>query len=113
MSLQLINRSPDLTQLRNEGYEIDVQSNHLLVKNVPYVTSQREVRRGTLVSELTLAGDRTAQPGAHTILFAGEYPCHKDGKPIEQIRHKTKNQDLGNGLVVNHTFSNRPPGGRS
>lgn len=111
MSQQLISRSPDLTRLRNEGYEIDVQSNHLLVRNVPYVNSRREVRRGTLVSELTLAGGGTAPPGSHIALFVGDFPCHKDGTPIAQIQHQSGSQDLGNGLVVNHSFSNKPPSG--
>lgn len=112
MSLQLISRSLDLSRLRDEGYEIDVQSNHLLVKNVPYVTSKREIRRGVLVSELTLSGGATAPPGSHIALFVGEYPCHKDGSPIAQIKHRSRNQDLGNGLVVNHSFSNKPSSGK-
>ena len=34
MSRQLISRSPDLTQLWDEGYDIEVRSGHLLVKSV-------------------------------------------------------------------------------
>ena len=111
MSLQLISRSPDLVRLRNAGYEVDVRFNHLLVRNVPYVNSRREVRRGTLVSELTLAGGKTAAPGTHIALFIGDFPCHKDGSPIVQIHHESITKDLGNNLVVNHSFSNKPPSG--
>ena len=38
MSHSLISRSPDLKRLRDDGYEVDVQSDHLLMKHVPYVT---------------------------------------------------------------------------
>jgi hypothetical protein len=41
----------------------------------------------------------------------GDFPCHKDGSPITQLEHTSGNQDLGNGLVVNHSFSNKPPQG--
>lgn len=37
MQSALISRSPDLLRLRDEGYEVEVRSGHLLVHNVPYV----------------------------------------------------------------------------
>src|SRR5258706_15837041 len=112
MSHQLISRSPDLKRLRDEGYDVEVvKSNHLLVKNVPYVTSKCQIQRGTLVSELTISGESTAPPGTHVVYFVGEFPCHKDGAPISQLIHASADQDLGNGLVVNHSFSNKPPQG--
>ena len=111
MSPPLVSRSRDLGRLRDEGYDLEVKSNHLLVKGIPYVNAGREVRHGTLVSELTLAGEVTATPGTHVAMFVGEHPCHKDGSEIAQIKHATGDQDLGNGLVVNHSFSNKPAGG--
>ncbi len=111
MSPQLVSRSPDLKRLRDEGYDIEVRSNYLLVKDVPYVNSRKVVRRGILVSELTLGGEVTAAPGTHVALFVGEHPCNRDGSAIAQIRHQSGDQDLGDGLVVNHSFSNKPPGG--
>jgi hypothetical protein len=112
MSHKLISRSPDLKQLRDEGYDLEVvKSNHLLVKSIPYVDSKGHIHRGTLVSELTISGETAAAPGTHVVYFAGEFPCHKDGTPIAQLLHTSGNQDLGNSLVVNHSFSNKPPQG--
>lgn len=111
MSQQLISRSPDLKQLRDEGYDIEVRSAHLLIKNVPYVNSEQVVKRGTLVSKLTLAGDVTTTPGTHVALFEGDYPCYKDGSEIVEIKHQSKNQELAKDLVVQHSFSSKPPGG--
>jgi hypothetical protein len=82
-----------------------------LSASVPYVNAQREVKRGTLVSELTLAGDVTAAPKTHVAFFIGDHPCNKDGSEIGQIKHGSGNQDLGDGLVVNHSFSNKPKDG--
>jgi hypothetical protein len=111
MSHRLIGRNPDLKRLRDEGYDVAVTSNHLLVNRVPYVNSRKEVKWGTLLSELTLAGEATTTPGTHVAMFVGEHPCNKDGTEIAQIKHSTANQDLGNGLVVNHSFSNKPANG--
>lgn len=111
MSHQLISRSPDLKRLRDEGYDIEIVSGHLLVKNVPYVNSRGEICRGMLVAVLDLAGDVTTRPATHVIHFAGEYPCDKDGSPIEQIRHASGETRLAPGLVAYHSFSSKPLGG--
>ena len=111
MSRQLISRSPDLQRLRDEGYEIEVRSNHLLVKNVPYVNSHKQVQRGVLVTPLTLNGDRTAKPENHVMHFAGDDPCHHDGRPILGIQHGKQRTPLGGNIVVDRSFSNKPEKG--
>lgn len=111
MSQQLISRSPDLKQLRDEGYDIEVKSGHLLVKQVPYVTPERKVKYGTLVTPIgDVAGDRTRPPGDHTAYFAGETPCHADGTPFSHII-ESQQRTLAEGLVVNLRFSSKPIGG--
>src|SRR5690348_7410149 len=111
MSSALISRSPHLLRLQNEGYEVGVQGNYLVITNVPYVDSTGKVRSGTLVSELTLAGNVAATPSTHVALFAGSEPCNKDGSPIVALRHQESTQDLGDGLIVHRSFSNKPPEG--
>jgi len=111
MSHQLINRSPDLKKLRDEGYEVEIRSNYLLINSVPYLNSKKEIKYGTLVSELTLNGDITTTPSTHVVSFAGDYPCNKDGSEISQIKHQSINLTIDGGLVANHSFSNKPPNG--
>ena len=108
MSQQLISRSPDLKQLRDEGYDIEVRGTYLLIKGVPYINSNKEIKLGTLVSELTLAGDVTTTPNTHVAHFVGDHPCHKDGSEIRQIKHQSGNQTLDKDLVINHSFSSKP-----
>ena len=74
MSKQLIDHSPDLKKLRDNGFDIETRSAYLLVKDVPYVNAKKEVKLGVLVSDLATAGQGTATPGDHTVYFAGEYP---------------------------------------
>jgi|ERR1041385_7646227 tRNA A37 threonylcarbamoyladenosine dehydratase len=111
MSQELISHSPDLKKLRDEGYDIDEKDGHLLVRHVPYVNSQREVKYGILVSTLKLAGDRTDKPDTHVVYFAGEYPCKTDGSRITGIEHGSARQELLPGLWIDHSFSNKPPQG--
>ena len=111
MSLQPINHSPDLKRLRDEGYAVEILHGHLVVKHVPYVSSQKEIKLGTLISALTLAGDVTTKPGDHTALFEGEYPCNQDGHPIEGFRNSSQRMNLGAELWADHRFSAKPPSG--
>lgn len=112
MSRQLISRSPDLKRLQDEGFEIEILSGHLLVHAVPYVNSCRVVARGTLVTDLTLAGDITTRPGSHIAFFIGEHPCRTDGVEIPQI--KLANgvpPPVAHGIPAQHSFSNKPATG--
>ncbi len=113
MSQLLINLSPDLKRLQDEGHEVEIRNGHLLVSHIPYVNSERRICLGTLVSVLTLAGDRTVKPDNHVIQFIGEYPCHKNGNVIVEIMHQSVNQRLSHDIEINHSFSNKPPNGYS
>ena len=110
-SRELISRSPDLKRLQDEGYEIEIRADHLLVHHVPYVTAEREVAYGTLVSVLDLNGDRTAKPSTHVVMFCGEMPCHQDGTEIDAIRHQDNDFEAFSGFTVNRQFSSKLPGG--
>ncbi len=111
MSQQLINLSQDLKKLREEGYEITVCGGHLLAHHIPYVNSQKQIAYGTLVTPLTLSGNKTARPDTHVIHFSGDHPCNKDGSIIVQIQHASQSQQLHERIVVNHSFSNKPANG--
>ena len=111
MPPQPISRSPDLQRLADEGYEIEVRGGYLLLKQVPYVTDECAVERATLVSELDLAGDVTARPRNHVVMFTGRAPCDSDGKHLSNIINSAGRWDLGGGLVARHKFSSKPPGG--
>lgn len=111
MSLQLISRNPDLKRLADEGYLIQVKGGLLLMQEVPYVDSQKQIRFGTLVSSLVLAGDVTQTPDTHVVHFIGELPCDADGKPLTAVVNQSADFPLSNGLVAKHMFSSKPPAG--
>ncbi|WP_334127285.1 ThiF family adenylyltransferase [Sneathiella sp.] len=111
MSHPLISRSPDLVKLKEDGYEVEIKANHLVIRNVPYVNSKGKVKRGLLVSTLNLAGDVTARPDTHVARFAGEHPCDRHGRPLTKIVNGSGRETLGEGLVVDHSFSSKPKEG--
>jgi hypothetical protein len=111
MSHKLINHSPDLNRLREDGYFVQIQGGLLLLREIPYVNAQRQVRTGTLISTLNLAGDVTQYAGDHVASFDGEFPCNADGTPIHQISHQSGDMDLGHGVMAKHSFSSKPASG--
>jgi hypothetical protein len=110
MSESPIKASPDLQRLREEGYAIALQSGFLLMREVPYVHASGQVRRGTLVSTLTLAGKRTDRPDTHVAMFQGEFPCDAHGAPLEQLRSSGA-AELTPELHVDFAFSSKPTDG--
>lgn len=111
MSTTLISRSSDLRHLRDNGYAVSVVEGYLLISEIPYVTSRREIAHGVLVSELSLAGQLTATPGDHVVRFIGEMPCHSDGTPLHELVIDSQPVQLNSALSTNHTFSHKPTGG--
>lgn len=111
MSRRLISLSPDLKRFQDEGYDIEVKAGFLLISHVPYVTSDRTVQYGTLVSELTLSGDVTSSPSTHVVTFRGSTPCDRNGQPLNQVIISSERQKLAEGIEIDHTFSSKPTTG--
>src|SRR5690606_19473836 len=112
MSQQLINLSPDLKRLRDEGYEIEVHGGYLLIHHIPYVSQNREVKFGSFVSNLTLInGTKTGRPDNHVMHFIGENPCNIDGTVISAIQYSNVTTRLNNQITINRSFSNKPKAG--
>lgn len=111
MSSSLISRSPHLQRLRDEGFTLEVAHGYLLVHDVPYVNAGREVKRGTLVFQLSLTADVAIAPADHTAHLIGELPCDANGAALNRIINSSNTTQLAPGLTVNHYFSAMPRGG--
>jgi len=109
MSHQLVERNPDLKQLRDEGYSVHVHGGFLVMREVPYVDSEGRIQWGAFASALQLAGDKTKPPGDHTVLFAGENPHKVDGTAIRP--HSSVGVGIGKDKTATLKFSQNPPGG--
>ncbi len=67
MSHPLIEHSPDLQRLKDDGYVISIKDSHIVVEHIPFVTDQGGIVYGALVSELTAQGDTTLRPNGHVV----------------------------------------------
>lgn len=108
---QLLSHSPDLQRLQDEGYNLGLQSDYLLLKDVPYVTNAGTVMRGIIASELTTAGNAAARPSNHLVWFIGSIPHDTAGRELEDIINEKVTYDLGGGLVASCRFSSKPAEG--
>lgn len=108
---QLVNHSFDLRRLREEGYDIEIWENNLLVKQVPYVTADQVVARGILVSELSTSGSTTTTPSNHVVSFVGSIPCDNHGRELNAIINQRGSFLVGGNFTASCTFSSKPAGG--
>jgi len=112
MSRQLVDRSPDLKRLQDEGYDIEINSSNYLLLRVPYVAARKAVARGTLVSELTLSGDRTAAPGTTSSRLSAKSKaissCDNHGRELSDLINQRGPIQLGEQLIASCTFSHKP-----
>lgn len=111
MSSSLISRSPHLLRLRDEGFTLEVAHGYLLVRDVPYVNANREVRTGTLVFRLDLTANVAIAPSDHTAYFIGEVPCDAHGTPLTRILNHSNPEQLAPDIQTNHYFSAKPRSG--
>lgn len=112
MSDTLINRSPDLKRLQDDGYEIELVGSYLLVHHVPYVNCEKQVTYGTLVSSLDLAGDVTTRPTDHVAYWVGDHPCDGNGSPLQALVNASGiQQSITDELVATCSFSQKPQDG--
>lgn len=107
--MTLVDHSPDLLQLVEEEYDIEVRSGNLLVHHVPYVNSAGLVERCILVSELSSNGEQTIAPGRHEVWVVGGVPHDHQGNKISIIADE-QSLDYGDGLVACCRLSGKPGG---
>lgn len=113
MSQKLVDRSPDLKRLRDEGYDVQVvgKGTHLRVGSVPFVNAERQIKTGYLLSTLEFEQNNVTKPQDHTAWFGGGTPCDKDGTPLKIIINSNR-VTLVEGLEVDVQFSTKPRDGK-
>lgn len=103
--------NPAVTQLEQEGYYLTLLPGHVVVNNIPYVSSTGDVIEGKLIMAVTIRGDEVSV-GDHQIEFMGQFPCSATGERMINIltENQTSNE-LAVGIKSNYRFSNKPTEG--
>lgn len=100
-----MNPSPHIQKLVDEGYEIEiVKDKWLLIKRVPYLNIDLEIRYGIIVSDIEMTGnDVKVNLNNHPIYFVGEQPYRIDGVRLNP--NNSNKKELYDGLVADFYYS--------
>lgn len=100
-----------LERLTDAGYAAEIRGPHLLLHDVPYVTASRTIARATLAFVLEPMAGAGVNVSDHRAMWSGDYPCDRTGARLIHIENVPQRIDLGNGIVIQHMFSSKPPVG--
>ena len=104
-SIQQLNRSDDLRRLRDENYDVTFVNSHLILRNVPYLTADRKINRGILVvAKLNMAGEVTAKPQNHEMVWVGELPQDLRGQNLS-LGARAADREIAKDLIGKFQFS--------
>lgn len=107
--MTLEGHSPDLIRLAEEGYDVEIRGENLLLHHVPYVNRAGKVDFCILVSDLSTNAERTIEPGRHEVWVVGSVPYDHQGNVIGIIADQDL-LDFGGGLVACCRLSGKPGG---
>jgi hypothetical protein len=107
----LVNHNDDLRRLVEKGYAVAFDSNYLVVRDIPYLDSERNLQIGAIVTKLEFIDQERVTQSDHQVFFAGSVPYGLDGKPIPNLGGGPTQLALSEAckdLVVQRSFSNKP-----
>jgi hypothetical protein len=108
---RLVSHNDDLRRLVEKGYAVAVDSGYLVIRDIPYLDVQKQLRWGAFAAKLEFVDKLTAKQDDHQIWFAGSVPHGLDGKPIPNLGGGPTTLALGEAskdVVVQRRFSNKP-----
>src|SRR5690349_13082936 len=110
MLFRLASRNPDLQKLIDRGYALRIDSNYLVVRNIPYLDAAGELCWGAIVTTINFIDADRIAPHDHQVFFAGGVPYGLNGQPIPFLGGGTVSVPLASAdVVVQRSFSNKPP----
>ena len=111
MFQRLVSHNDDLRWLLEKGYAIAFDSNHLVVRDIPYLDHELTLQTGAIVTPLVPMDENLVQQADHQVYFAGSQPYGLDGKPIPNLgggMTQIALSEASRDVVVQRSFSNKP-----
>ncbi len=111
MFQKLVSHNNDIKCLVEKGYAVAFDSNYLIVRDIPYLDSNRELQIGAIVAKLEFINQNHVKQTDHQIFFAGSIPYGLDGKPIPNLGGGPTTfplSDASKDIVIQRSFSNKP-----
>ena len=111
MYQKLVSHNDDIRRLVEKGFAVGFDSNCLIVRDIPYLDSERKLHIGAMVAKLVFVDKDHVVQDDHQIFFAGGVPHGLEGKPIPNLAgglHQLGLSDAAKDVVVERSFSNKP-----
>ena len=108
---RLASHNDDLRRLLEKGYAVAFDSNHLVVRDIPYLDSEGELQTGAIVAQLEFIDQVRVTQTDHQVYFAGSVPYGLDENPIPNLGGGSTTIALSEAcsdVVVQRSFSNKP-----
>lgn len=111
MSRQRASHNDDIRRLIEKGFAVSEDSNYLVIRDIPYLDANLELKTGAFVATLVAVDKHRVQQDDHQVWFAGGIPYGLDGKPIPNLGGGPCSLHLSQAasdVVVQRRFSNKP-----
>lgn len=111
MFQKLVSHNDDIRRLVEKGYAVAVDSNYLIVRDIPYLDADKNLCTGAIVTKLVFQDPEHVVQDDHQIFFTGSIPHNIDGTPIPNLAGGPTQLALSKAsedVVVERSFSNKP-----
>ena len=111
MFQRLVSHNDDIKQLVEKGYAVAFDNNCLVIRDIPYLDQQLQLKIGAIVAKLVFIDQNKVIQDDHQIYFAGSVPYNLDGTPIQNLAGGPVQLVLSmesSDVIVERSFSNKP-----
>lgn len=111
MYQRLVSHNADIRALVEKGYAVAFDSNFLVVRDIPYLDHEGQLRIGAFVTVLEFIDQNLVKQQNHQVYFAGGTPYGLDGVAIPNLGAQPVSLALSPqcaDVVVERALSNRP-----
>lgn len=114
MFAQLLNHNEDLKKLVEKGYAIALDSNCIIVRDIPYLDDKLNLKIATIVAKIEFKDQLHIKPVNHQVYFSGTSPYGLNGSVIPKMGDNNTSLSLSsecNDFTIQRIFSNKPQNG--
>ena len=111
MFQKLVSHNNDLKKLVENKFAVAFDSEHLIIRDVPYLGPNKELKIGAFVAKLVFVDEVVVKQDNHEVFFAGGIPHETDGTPIANLASSREAtvplSELGSDVIVERRFSHK------
>ena len=111
MFQKLVSHNDDIRRLVEKGYAVAFDSGYLIIRDIPYLDSSKQLQIGAIVTKLVFVDKERVTQDDHQVFFAGGVPHNLDGTPVPNLAGGPTPLALSEAskdVVVQRSFSNKP-----